>query len=928
MKLRKVLFFILFVNLLVFSQDSLQLFLGVKSTKVADFWKKYPKYDGRGVIIFIFDTGVDQAIEGLKYTSTGETKVIDVVDFTGEGDCFFDLANLNKNTIEYKNIKLNGIDKIEYKAIDNKYYVGFFNEDKLKNSNSGVKDVNNNNKEDDAFPFVTFCTKDKNNNEFWVAYFDFNLNGDISDDKAMTDYKRNFDYFVFDNVPNNKKITFSMNIYPEEKRLNLHFDDGAHGTHCAGIAAGYKIGGLQLNGIAPGAKVISVKIGDNSLSGGATVSYSMKKAIDFANKISKDKKVPCVINMSYGIGSVIEGDAEIEKYLNQVLTENPYLYFFTSNGNEGPGLSTAGIPAASPFVFSSGAVLAEEVGKNNYGTVINRDIILHFSSRGGEVFKPDVVSPGAATSTVPEWEYSDKMWGTSMASPYSAGVGALLLSAAMQEFSDIRIPNKVLFDAIRYSAQPMQGYNSLDYGFGLIDVMKAYDLLKKYIKNNEHLKYQFYVTSTQNYYLENGKSQNVYVRNVNLVNDNEVFNVNCKIVNNKDKFYRAYKLVAEMPFIKLAQQKIYIRNDQIANIRFTVDKKYFTNPGLYVSKIFAYRDDASNYSEFSFLATFIKPYYLDASNNYNLKFENIKVLPGEHIRYFINIPKGATAINLNVEALDNHYSNAVIRFIKPDGQIIGTFSNNTLANMPSSSRVYTLEQGGVYEVVVHGNFIASGLSVCNLNIKLVGLNVKENIISNKLQQITVENALSKSEDFSLGAKVNRKIKTHYLILGESNKDILEYKFKFNNDEKAKEFKLCMSKADFNKFTDFSILIVDEKGYVVEKDGLNYNEGYIYFDRPTNDSSNTYTFLIKGAYATAITNVSLVLDEITIFSNDYKISLNKKDTYKNIIYDINEKNIPFSISKLPKLDKDEDYLITFSFNIGNLNFSQIRKLKYE
>jgi hypothetical protein len=138
----------------------------------------------------------------------------------------------------------------------------------------------------------------------------------------------------------------------------------------------------------------------------------------------------------------------------------------------------------------------------------------------------------------------------------------------------------------------------------------------------------------------------------------------------------------------------------------------------------------------------------------------------------------------------------------------------------------------------------------------------------------------------------------------------------------------MSKADFNKFTDFSILIVDEKGYVVEKDGFNYNEGYIYFDRPTNDSSNTYTFLIKGAYATAITNVPLVLDEITIFSNDYKISLNKKDTYKNIIYDINEKNIPISISKLPKLDKDEDYLITFSFNIGNLNFSQIRKLKYE
>ena len=84
MKLKLMFFGLLLSTCLVFAQENTQTFLSLRQTGVEDFLKKYPKFDGRGVIVFVFDTGVDMGIEGLTKTSTGEVKVIDVQDFTGQ----------------------------------------------------------------------------------------------------------------------------------------------------------------------------------------------------------------------------------------------------------------------------------------------------------------------------------------------------------------------------------------------------------------------------------------------------------------------------------------------------------------------------------------------------------------------------------------------------------------------------------------------------------------------------------------------------------------------------------------------------------------------------------------------------------------------------------------------------------------------------
>ncbi len=898
----KLVFIFLLVLTVISAQEFSQTFLSLKGTGVEDFLKKYPEFDGRGTIIFILDTGVDMGIEGLTKTSTGDVKVIDVQDFTGQGDIDLVEAEIDEiDDVKYfisddGKYKVAGVDKLNLNTDDGNLMIGAIEEKLWLNSGSGASDVNGNNKLDDVFHVLVFKTG-SDDNAYWSAYIDTDADDDLSDEKPLRDYKINYDTFQIPNEMGLPNFTIGINIFPEAKKISFHFDDGAHGTHCAGIAAGYRIGDNDLNGVAPGAKLISCKLGNNNYSGGSTVSESMKNAYLYAARISNERKEPCIINMSFGVGSEIEGHAEIEKFLHNLALDNPYLYICTSNGNEGPGISTSGMPASEKNVFSSGAVLTKEVGADLYGAQLESDKILHFSSRGGEVSKPDVVSPGAMTSTVPTWETRDRYWGTSMASPYTVGVVSLLLSAAQVEFPDVKIPSFFLYSVIRESATKLEGYSHLDQGGGYINASNAYELLKKYIKAGEIKNFETYSISATAPNMPNGTAPNIYLRNGSFLTGKETLSYTISRDNfiGSNKFYRTYELVSDQDWLIPIQKKTYLRDDQNTNVNVKFDINKMKQPGLYNGKIKAYREGASKFPEFEMMATVVIPYEFDKSNNYKLKAEgSLSALNFD--RYYLNITSGFTSVKISLKSEAGEYTNCNFYLHDPDGREV--YASRALNSEEEEDEISHIEyhlNPGIYELVVNGYFLAKDTSKYKLMVDVDGIeHVSDLEVSKEDNCFTLINIFDEVRSYSLKGEILGYEYDGFVNL--ENTDRYEYNFTLKKDEKNKTFELELCKEDFNKITDFAFIIYDKEGKALESDALGYRKGTLEIVNTSQEDSTEYTLALLPAFAATPFNMKIKLNEKTEFKEFYPVKLTNNGNSRISLYPSIEETVYCEFNK--------------------------------
>ena len=437
------------------------------STGADRFVREHPTRDGRGVLIAILDTGVDPGVPGLRTTSTGEPKLLDVRDFSGEGAVTLARVSPRRDTVEIAGRKLGGFGRVVALNTTGPYYAGTLRE--LSLGEPPASDLDADGEAVDTLALVVTRATDG-----WVVLADTDGDGSLAGERPVRDYLIGRETFGWAPRGRAPRVNLAANFTERdgEPVLGLVFALDAHGTHVAGIAGANDLYGVSgFDGVAPGAQLLGLKISDRA-NGSVSTSGAILEAMDHAIRFAAGRRQPLVINLSFGVGNEREGEARIDGLVDSVLAEHPGVVLTVSAGNDGPGLSTIGFPGSARRAISVGGTIPPVFLPPAPGGEA-AEIVADFSARGGEVARPDIIAPAVAYSSVPLWNAGDEVkQGTSMAAPHAAGLAALLLSALPREKrpADARAVRQALMVTARPA--PHGGY--LDGGRGTPDVEAAY----------------------------------------------------------------------------------------------------------------------------------------------------------------------------------------------------------------------------------------------------------------------------------------------------------------------------------------------------------------------------------------------------------------------------------------------------------------------
>ncbi|KAL0873707.1 hypothetical protein Bca101_023412 [Brassica carinata] len=513
------------------------------------FLEAHPEYDGRGVVIAIFDSGFDPSAAGLHVTSDGKPKVLDVIDCTGSGD--IDTSKVVKADEDGLIRGASGVPLVvnsSWKNPTGEWRVGcklvyeLFTDTLTsrvkkerrktwdeKNQEEIAKAVKNlydfdqkHSKVDDAKlkktredlqSRVDFLKKqadkyeDKgpiidavvwHDGEVWrVALDTQSLEedpdcGKLADFTPLTNYRQVFlkgsipllkfrierKYGVFSRLD---ACSFVANVYDEGKVLSIVTDSSPHGTHVAGIATAHHPEEHLLNGVAPGAQIISCKIGDSRL-GSMETGTGLTRALIAAMEHNCD-----LVNMSYGEGTLLPDYGRFVDLVTEAVNKRR-LIFVSSAGNNGPALTTVGAPGGTTSsIIGVGAYVSPAMAAGAHSVVEPpcEGLEYTWSSRGptsdGDL-GVCISAAGGAVAPVPTWTLQRRMLmnGTSMSSPSACGAIALLLSAMKAEgipVSPYSVRRALENTSTRVGDLPE---DKLSTGQGLMQVDKAYEYLKQF----------------------------------------------------------------------------------------------------------------------------------------------------------------------------------------------------------------------------------------------------------------------------------------------------------------------------------------------------------------------------------------------------------------------------------------------------------------
>ncbi|PFX32477.1 Tripeptidyl-peptidase 2 [Stylophora pistillata] len=667
-----------------------------RETGADRFLAKYPEYDGHGIVIAVFDTGVDPGAPGLQETPDGRRKIIDLIDTSGSGDvdtstvaeavdgCVTGLTGrklripddwenpsgkffigvrsayslfpgkLRERRVKERREKLwdpphqvciaeatRRLDQWDAEHPDPSVHEKLIREDlqaQVETLNSLEKNYSDTGPIFDCIVFHDGYT--------WRACVDTSETGDLASCTLLSNYRESGQYATFGKED---LFNYSVSIYDEGKILSIVANGGTHGTHVASIAAGYCPDDPALTGVAPGAQILSVKIGDTRLQTMET-GASMTRGLIAVHQYKCD-----LINMSYGEASHWPNSGRIIELMNDLVDKHKVI-FVASAGNNGPALSTVGCPggtAESLIVRSSGDEYVMWWGKES------KDLG-RAGNGGGQLARctdgalgVNISAPGGAIAAVPNWTLrgTQLMNGTSMSSPNACGGVALLLSGL--KANDIPYSPHSIRRALENTALHVEGLDRLTLGHGLLQVDKAFEFCREFSSVPDR-DVRFQITCS-------GGKRGIYLREScqlcktfsetvsvtthyeeDVANDDRI-NLNLRL-----------SLVSSVSWVTVPDH--FVLMNTVRSFSVKVDPRGLSH-GAHYAEVSAYDISCPQRGPlFRIPVTVIIPNSVSNVNHFVHDLEDVKFKPGQVHRSFVHVPEGATWAEFSALSLEQEVS--------------------------------------------------------------------------------------------------------------------------------------------------------------------------------------------------------------------------------------------------------------------------------
>ncbi|KAE8194985.1 hypothetical protein A4X06_0g4930 [Tilletia controversa] len=525
---------------------------------------------------------------------------------------------------------------------------------------------------------------------------------DLSGKKPMADFRVERHWEESDPV---SLMTYSVNhltsrtgLEPEPasqeeqediKALSLVIAAGSHASHVAGIVAArrdYVEGGEKeedvrsYDGVASGAQLVSLKIGDTRL-GSMETQQALLRAAQAILATKCD-----VANLSYGEASAfgVDNRGAFVELLRDIVIRQRDVVFVSSAGNAGPALTSAGAPGGTTSsILSVGAwVDAGNMQRAEYALI--EDVpssATTWSSRGptsdGHI-GVSVYAPGAAITSIPRYCLQATMLanGTSMSSPSAAGCVALIISGMKKE--GIPVTATRVIKAIIATAKDVGD----PLGVPFIQTDKAFEYIREH-KDRPDQDAEFHVSVTPAGKVPGNAGTDK--RGIYLREKHETHRLNQYTVTIRPSFNKPHETERALNLqIKCAISSSssaggadWIQVPQFVHLggngrsfEIRVDPTSL-EAGLHHARIEVWDADTPGFKLVDVPVTVAKPIVLRSSvsnstgptsaSSSSIRFDNVALSSGKVDRRYVSVPEGATWAEIRFATKNHGVSDAKAR---------------------------------------------------------------------------------------------------------------------------------------------------------------------------------------------------------------------------------------------------------------------------